>query len=64
MAATIAQQITKELADLRIRQVNEIPEIQLLDSEKTHARINTLLDELDRQGAAFAAAPGWRSLGS
>jgi molecular chaperone GrpE (heat shock protein) len=59
MAATIQQRITKELADLRIRQVNEIPEIQVLDSEKTHARIIGLLDELER---AADAAPGWNAL--
>jgi hypothetical protein len=62
MAVTIQQRITKELADLRFRQLDESPEIKVLDSGKTHARINQLLDELERQGAAFAAAPGWNAL--
>lgn len=62
MAASIQQQITKELADLRFRQLDESPEIKVIDAAKTHGRINVLLDELDRQGAAFAAAPGWNAL--
>jgi hypothetical protein len=49
--------IIKELADLRFRQQDESPEIKVLDSSKTHGRINVLLDELDdlNAGAAFAA---------
>lgn len=50
MAVTATQKvewaISKELADLRFRQLDESPEIKLVDSEKTHARINALLDQL------------------
>jgi len=57
-AHTAKQQITKELADLRFRQLDESPEIKILDSAKTHARINQLLDELDHLAAGAAdAAP-------
>ena len=59
MAVTIQQRITKELADLRFRQLDESPEIKLLDAAKTHARINALLDQLE---AAADAAPGWNAL--
>jgi hypothetical protein len=50
MAVTATQRvewaITKELADLRFRQLDESPEIKLVDAEKTHGRINALLDQL------------------
>lgn len=62
MAATIQQQIAKELADLRFRQLDESPEIKLLDTAKTHGRINALLDELDKDRRAADAAPAdWRT---
>jgi len=50
MAVTATQKvewaIIKELADLRFRQLDEPPEIKLVDSKKTHGRINALLDQL------------------
>lgn len=51
MAISTQEQITRELARLRMRQPDESPEDKVLDSAKTHARINDLLDALDAENA-------------
>lgn len=47
MAITTKEQITRELARLRMRQPDESPEAKARDIEETHSRINVLLDLLD-----------------
>lgn len=47
MPLTTKEQITRELARLRMRQPDESPEVKARDIEETHSRINVLLDLLD-----------------
>jgi hypothetical protein len=49
MTVTTKEQIVRELARLRMRQPDESPEAKALDSERTHRRINALLDQLDTE---------------
>lgn len=49
MAVTTKERIVRELARMRMRQPDESPEAKALDSERTHQRINVLLDKLDNE---------------
>ena len=44
---SLRDRITNELAQLRQRQLDESPEVKIIDSERTHKRINELLDQID-----------------
>jgi hypothetical protein len=47
VTVTTQEQITRELARMRMRLPDESPEAKALDIEATHGRINRLLDRLD-----------------
>lgn len=57
MTVSTKEQITRELARLRMRREDESPEAKAMDTEQVHTRINMLLDQLDRENAKVGSDP-------